>query len=136
MTVAHQTLRRPTGLALLLPLLLLLSGCSKQGSMAAPVDEDQAHTTLVETLDAWKAGRLPADLRSASPEIIAQDPDWENGMKLQEYEAVGKGEKRDANLESQNTLTRVDPQGTIVTKSVTYIVGTDPVLTVFRKVNM
>jgi hypothetical protein len=121
-----------------LPLLAtLLTACNNQRpNLAAKVEPEKARTTLTQTLDAWKAGKSPDDLKSLSPKIVAQDMDWQRGMTLKRYELLGDGVERDANLECQVKLSLVDKQGQAVEKTVTYIVGTDPVLTVFRKVFM
>lgn len=115
---------------------LWLSGCGDTARTAAPVDPGQARTTLKAALNAWKEGRSPSDLRSRSPEIVAQDADWQRGMKLTDYEVLGNGDERDANLECRVKLKMVDKQGKPVERTVTYVVGTDPVLTVFRKVEL
>lgn len=123
-----------------LPFLAILSvvccgtiGCGNS-KKAAPVDPDKARSTLKVTLDAWKEGKQPSDLRARSPEIVAQDADWMRGMKLTEYEVLGEGDERDANLECPVKLRMVNAKGKAIVRTVTYIVGTDPVLTVFRKV--
>lgn len=112
-----------------------ISGCGNQGRTAAPVDPEQARTTLKITLDAWKNGESPSDLRARSPEIVAQDADWQRGMKLSAYQVLDDGDARDANLECRVKLSLRNKAGQSVDRSVTYVVGTDPVLTVFRKVN-
>ena len=123
---------------ILLTILFLafaLTGCGDRAKRAAKVEPDKARATLTQALDAWKAGKTPDDLKSQSPSIVAQDFDWLGGMKLSSYEVLGSGEERDANLECPVKLSLVGKDGKSVKKTVTYIVGTDPVLTVFRKMN-
>jgi hypothetical protein len=118
-------------------LLLLSAGCSNQNPhKAAPVDAGKARTTLTLVLDAWRDGKTPDSLQDRSPKIVVQDMDWKQGMTLKGYQVIGTGDERDANLECRVKLSLVDKQGKTVEKTVTYIVGTDPALTVFRKVFM
>jgi hypothetical protein len=117
-------------------LLLLAGGCSERPKTAAPVNADQARSTLKTALDAWRDGKTPDSLQQGSPRIVVQDMDWKQGMTLKSYQLIGSGDERDANLECAVKLSLVDPQGKPLEKTVTYIVGTDPVLTVFRKILM
>lgn len=117
--------------------LLLAVGCSNQNpNKAAPVDAGKARSTLKLVLDAWKDGKAPKDMQTHSPKVTVQDMDWLRGMTLKRYEILDGGVERDANLECQVKLSLLDQQGKTVEKTVTYIVGTDPELTVFRKVFM
>ena len=66
--------------------------------------------------------------------MVVQDRDWQQGVELVDYEIAGPGDAQDANLICDVQLTLRGSDGTSTEKTVTYIVGTDPVLTVFRKV--
>ena len=123
--------RRAAGLACVA--LLAACGCSSQGPRAAPVDPDVARSTLRTVLDAWKSGETPESLQNRSPSIVAQDMDWKMGHQLIDYAIEGEGEAVDANLYSPVRLQLRSPEGRESTKNVRYIVGTDPVLTVFRE---
>ncbi len=65
---------------------------------------------------------------------MIQDRDWETGSTLVAFEVRGAGKAEDANLLCDVRLKLRGAGGREVEKDVTYIVGTDPVLTVFRKV--
>ncbi len=121
--------------ALLAAALLCLptAGCTRGPRRAAPVNAERAREALRETLEAWKKGERPEALRERSPAITAQDMDWESGHRLIGYEVLGGGKELDANLECPVRLTLRDPQGREARKDVQYIVGTDPSITVFRK---
>ena len=112
---------------------LTLCGCTSEGPQAAPVDLDLARSTLQTVLDAWKSGETTESLQSRSPSIVAQDMDWQTGWALAGYQIDGPGEAVDANLYCPVRLELRSPDGKNVTKNVRYIVGTDPVLTVFRE---
>lgn len=112
-------------------LCLILSGCGSQ--RAAPVEVELARATLTQVLDHWKSGGAIGDFRKQSPEIIVQEALWSGGRKLQGYALVGEARAVDANWFCDVELTLApDTGGEPVKKTVTYAVGTDPVLTVFR----
>ncbi len=116
--------------ALLTILVFLpLSGCSS--GPQHPVAPEQAKQTLEKVLNGWKEGK-PADTwRKEKPEIVVQDFDWTTGKKLTSFEILGDGKAVDAVLHCEVKLV-LDDAGQSKTKTVTYLVGTSPVLTVFR----
>lgn len=109
--------------------LALAAGC---GSGNRPVNPDVARQTLQKTLEEWKGGAKPDALRQASPQIVVQDLDWSDGAQLTAFEILGDGKPVDANLIAQVKLTLRGKDGKEAEKTVTYVVGTSPVLTVFR----
>jgi hypothetical protein len=127
-------LRIRPGAAVLLIVGSLTIGCSRGPQRAAPVNPDQAREALKITLESWKQGEEPAALRDRPPNITAQDMDWEAGLRLIEYQIVDDGKLDDANLRCAVKLALRDPQGRDVHKSVKYVVGTNPIITVFREV--
>ena len=112
---------------------LTLAGCG--GPRNQPVKVDLAKATLNQVLEHWKSGGNMDDLRKRSPEIVVQEAQWTNGAKLQEFQLIGDGRAEDASwfCEVQLTLKPADG-GEPTQKSVTYVVGTAPVLTVFRAI--
>lgn len=124
------------GRALRAAILILVAvpiGCSQGPQKAAAVDPGSARTALQTALDAWKAGKKPADLKTGSPAMTVQDLDWESGSKLVSYEVKSEGNKDDANLRIPVSLTIADSAGGEQKKDVTYVVGTSPSITVFRE---
>jgi hypothetical protein len=113
-------------------LLGVAAGCTRQ-QHAAPVNPELARKSLRQVLDGWKRGDDMASFRQASPSITVQDMDWTSGYKLLDYEIVGDGKYDDANLLCPVKLKLQDPKGNSVNREVTYMVGTDPVITVFRE---
>jgi hypothetical protein len=109
-------------------LMLALSGCS--GTAAHAVDTPRARDALVTALDHWKQGDKPRSISS----MTVQDLEWESGAKLLEYQVLGEGQAKDANLSIKVKLTLgVAPgKGTKIEKTVNYLVGTSPSVTVFR----
>ena len=116
----------------LLMVLCLATGCTGQ-QHAAAVNPDLARKSLREVLDSWKRGDDLAAFRQASPSITVQDMDWTSGYKLLDYEIVGEGKYDDANLLCPVKLKLQDPNGKAMSREVTYMVGTNPVITVFRE---
>jgi hypothetical protein len=115
-------------------LCLALPGCSEPRAEA--VDVDLARSTLVQVLEHWKNEGTIDDLRAQSPEIVVQEAHWTNGRRLQNFSLLGDGNAEDANWFCEVELTLTPEAGDVKakTKTVTYVVGTDPVLTVFRAI--
>jgi hypothetical protein len=107
-----------------------LAGCG--GNPRYPVNPNVAQETLKTTLDGWKSGKTPSDLKTADPAIVVQDADWSGGAKLMSYEVQPDATPVDANLVAKVKLTLESADGKKKEKMATYLVGTEPVLTVFR----
>ena len=117
---------------------LLLPGCGDP-SRAHAVNEPTARDALKTALDGWKKGETPTSFASASSPMIVQDFEWESGTKLVDYQLVDDGKAFDANLRIQVKLTLTGGQekkaaasGKNLEKTVWYLVGTSPKVTVFR----
>jgi hypothetical protein len=113
-----------------------LAGCNSGPQRAGPVDVELARESLRMALDSWKRGEPPDALRDGSPSITAQDMDWKAGYALVAYEIRGDEREDAANLHCPVQLTLRDQQGREVKKQVTYVIGTDPVITVFREMSL
>lgn len=114
-------------------LLTLTAGCAGNPSEAHRVDAGKARGLLEQVLTSWQQGETPDAWRRKTPEVVIQDLDWQRGAKLQSFEMLGNGEAIDANLHCKVELTLEDSNKKEVSKTVTYLVGTSPVLTVFRE---
>lgn len=110
-----------------------LPGCSGEPGRAANVDAPRAREALKTALESWKKGETPAVLKAAKPVIVVQDMDWEGGALLVDYRVEGDGQGDTANLRVPVALTLRDAKGQDAKKSVTYVVGTSPTITVFRE---
>jgi hypothetical protein len=113
-------------------LFLFVSGCGSRHPTAAPVDEASARATLQSVLESWQRGESAESWRSHEPEVVVQDFQWSSGAKLKEFEILGPGEARDANLYCRVRLILDGSSQGKEQRTVTYVVGTDPALTVFR----
>jgi hypothetical protein len=121
------------GLALV---CVLNAGCSKGPQKAGPVDERLARQCLNAALESWKKGEAIGELRNGSPSVVVQDMDWKTGYALVAYELTGEDRTDDCNLHCPVTVTLRDPKGKEVSKKVTYVIGTDPIITVFREMHL
>lgn len=110
-----------------------VQGCG--GPLVKPVDPEVARSTLKEVLETWKQGGSIAELKRKTPKIVVQEIDWSRGMLLQNFKLLEQGREEDANLFCEVELTLVPAVGgKPVKKTVIYVIGTDPVLTVFRAI--
>lgn len=116
----------------LMMLLIMLSGCG--GGVPHPVQPDVARKTLSQMLESWKKGETPDSLQQAATKIVVQDMDWTAGQSLVSYEILGDDQAVGANLVTKVKLRLRDKEGQSSEKTVTYHVGTSPVLTVFRDI--
>ena len=109
-------------------MLLVVAGCGGAGGGGT---EQEARTALTKALDAWKAGHSAANMRNEDPEVVVGDSDWKQGRKLVAYE-IGSGLFDGKNLRVPVILTVAQPPRGNRKLVVNYIVGTRPVVTIFR----
>ena len=111
-------------------LLLIVTGCGDK--VGAPVKLDVAQQTLLTAIEAWKEGKSAEDLLAEKPSIVVQEAEWVEGTKLLEYEIVNDEEQAGPNLIATVKLKLSKEDGTVTSKTATYVVGTSPGLTVYR----
>ena len=107
----------------------LAFGCQRT-ARDLPLDRGQARQACETFLEAWRDGKQPADLR---PDITGSDHQWVSGRKLVAYELLPEEFNDGTNLHISARLTLQDEKGNEATSNALYIVGTSPVVTVFRK---
>ena len=113
---------------------LTTAGC-RGSSVAHAVDPPRARDALKTALDTWKGGQSPESLKSSSTPMTVQDLDWAGGAKLIDYQVLDDGKALDANLSVRVKLVldgRNKKTGKANEKTVWYLVGTSPSVTVFR----
>jgi hypothetical protein len=118
--------------AIRLPLLISLSMLTIGCSNPHQVKVDVAENTLKSVMESWKSGQAPDSLQKATPPIVVQDMDWMAGAKLVDYQIIDGGKPVDSNLHAKVKLKLANSKGKETEKTVTYLVGTSPKLTVFR----
>jgi hypothetical protein len=112
---------------------LLSVGCGGYSPEAHRVDAGQARTLLENVLASWREGETPESWKLKSPAVVIQDFDWQSGAKLNSFEIVDQGEPVDANLHCRVKLNFTDSRKKDIERTVTYLIGTSPALTVFRE---
>jgi hypothetical protein len=118
---------------LMIGALAALSGCSDSGAKSLALDEALAKASLTKTLDAWKAGQSSESLKSQDPAINTNDWAWDQGYQLKEYRLLGGDRSDGANLHCPVELSVVDKQKRLQKQAALFVVGTSPVITVFRQ---
>jgi hypothetical protein len=110
-----------------------LLGCNDSGAKSLALDEALAKASLTKTLDAWKAGQSSESLKSQDPAINTNDWAWDQGYQLKEYRLLGGDRSDGANLHCPVELSVVDKQKRLQKQAALFVVGTSPVITVFRQ---
>lgn len=111
--------------------VVLTAGCGSSARDLA-LDKAKAHQSLVEFLDTWKAGKPVSEFMSTHAKAAARDPDWEAGKVLTNY-TIGAETDDGTNLHATVKMTLKDPKGEQSDEEIVYIVGTSPVLSIFRQ---
>lgn len=120
---------------------LTFAGCGPRGATDLSLDKDLARSSLAKFLDAWRDGQTTEQLAKASPPVIGRDPAWAEGQKLVAYELLGETDGG-ANLHARVKLKLGGKNGNAgganggtnggTSQEVVYVIGTSPVITVFR----
>lgn len=112
-----------------LALVVIACGCDTS-ARSLHLDEEQARESLTTSLEAWKAGKTPDDLK---PEIIFGDWDWQAGKTLVDYEVLSDERNDGTNLHIPIRLTLKGAKGKSFKGDIVYVVGTSPVITISRQ---
>ena len=113
---------------LVLALLCGVVGCSRS-ARSLSLSQPKAKEACTEFLTAWKEGKKVGDL---APKIVGRDSDWETGKKLESFEILPEEQSDGTNLHLKVRQILRDVKGTEIRQEVAYVVGTSPVVTVFR----
>jgi|JI9StandDraft_1071089.scaffolds.fasta_scaffold05823_2 hypothetical protein len=123
-------LSRVTYICTCMFVLLTFVGCS---GAPRPSNSQTALQSLEKMLETWKTGGTAADLKTGQPSVIAVDDDWERKATLIAYQVQPNPFDDGVNLHYTVQLTLKNAKGKEVKKEQVYIVGTNPVITIFRK---
>jgi len=121
--------RRAVWALVLVAACALTAGCDR-GARSLKLDPELARTSLSAALESWKKGERPAALQDRSPVITVTDANWESGYKLEKYTVTGDEKNDGTNLHITVDLVTRDNKNRPRQSSVTYTVGTSPVITV------
>ena len=118
----------PRRLLVLVMLCVVMAGCSRS-ARSLSLSQPKAKEACTAFLTAWKAGKKVGDL---SPKIVGRDSDWETGKKLESFEILPGEHSDGTNLHLTVRQTLKDDKGREIKQEVAYVVGTSPIVTVFR----
>jgi hypothetical protein len=111
--------------------LCTLAGC--QPTRAPTSDVEEATQLLVQTLDAWKAGKTLPELREPPQSVYVAEELWLQGKPLQDYEVLGPGELFGSNVRFHVALRGVGDGAGKGERQVKYLVTTTPARTIARE---
>lgn len=114
-----------------LPVLLVsgaLAGCARD-ARSLTLDENLARESVIEFLENWKNGGKAEELK---PRITGFDAAWDSGRKLISYELLPDAKNDGANLHVTIAAVFEGKDGKEAKSEIQYIVGTQPVITIFR----
>ena len=115
--------------ALALAVLCVVSPGCDRSARSLSLDEAQAREACTRFLEAWRDGKQAAELR---PEITGRDYEWASGKKLVSFELLPEETSDGTNLHIPVRLTLESGDGEETKSTALYVVGTSPVVTVFR----
>lgn len=105
-------------------LAMMFVGCSSGEVPSFTLDPELARASVQKAMQAWKDGKTPKDLQ---PEMIVGDMDWTQGKKLTSFEILPDEETTDGS----NLYIRVKRKIGSAESQITYVVGTNPSVTIF-----
>jgi hypothetical protein len=108
---------------------VFVSGCEHKN---LPVTPDLAKQSLEAALESWKRGESPEALAARTPPVTVGDFAWREGRKLTDFRVVGEPRNAGFNVSIDVELTFGDAKGAAA-EQATYVVGTDPTITIFRE---
>ena len=118
----------PCRLLVVAMLCMVMAGCSRS-ARSLSLNQPKAREACTEFLKAWQNGKKVGDL---APKIIGRDSDWDAGKKLDAFELLPEEHSDGTNLHLKVRRIVKDGQGRSINQEVAYVVGTSPVITVFR----
>ena len=116
-------------LLVLSAICVLIAGC---GHRSPSLDSNLARSSLERAMEQWKSGGDQTGLNTGSEPIVMNDVDWRSGAQLVSYKILDQGEDMGANLHATLELVVKEKQKKPRKQKITYIVGTSPVVTIFR----
>ena len=115
----------------LIIVLFFLAGCGSKGRNL-PLDKSVAKESLIVFLDTWKNKQSVKALKDRTPSIVGLDDDWDAGKNLENYEILNMDKDDGSNVYAVMTLNFSNSDKAGKSRRVTYIIGTSPVVSIFR----
>ncbi len=132
-TMTRPSLSAACGWLAVAALLAAAAGCGSANARSLSLDPVLAKQSLTTFLETWKQGKDLGALKAQTPSIVAGDEAWSAGSKLVAYKISGHEFNDGANLHLTVELLLSSKKKKAGKTTVTYIVGTSPVITIFRK---
>lgn len=107
----------------------LCLGCGAGGARDLSLDRERARQELAAFLQAWQEGQELPTFLAGRADMAGHDPDWAAGKRLLSYELSDDGD--DGTNAHFDAALRLERQPAAV--HVEYVVGTSPVVSVFRE---
>ena len=120
--------KRPHRLLVLALLCVVTAGCSRS-ARSLSLNQPKARQACTEFLTAWKEGKQIGD---PSPKIVGRDSDWATRKRLDSFEILPEEHRDGTNLHLKVQRIVKDEKGRAINQEVAFVVGTSPVVTVFR----
>lgn len=111
--------------------LTVLAGCGAPPAGPSGTTDD-AGKQLSAALDAWKAGKKPADLQNVKPVVHVADQDWQTGKLLKSYQLSDAPTKNGGSWRVAAVLTLSAEGKPEQQKNVLYEVTLQPAITILR----
>ncbi|HKB42318.1 MAG TPA: hypothetical protein VKD72_38180 [Gemmataceae bacterium] len=109
--------------------LALMLGCGR--SVPPEADPEKARSALASALDAWKNGKPFDALHGASPPVYLNDPQWQQGRRLLDYQLEPDSEQRHGcGLRYTVVLSLEDRKGNSVQRKVLYQIHTESAIVI------
>lgn len=127
-------MRNVAAMVLASGLLLLPSGCGGPTDAAVVADPARARGALTRALDAWKGGQPHDSPGQLTPPVRVADEDWLSGVALVEYQ-IGDTQRVQSSGGTSYWPVELTLRGAGGTskRGVTYVITTDPELSVIRQ---
>lgn len=127
---------RPTPLSAIVCFFLIglitVSGCGPKAGSPYKLDRALAFDSMKLFLETWRDNGSLAALKDRTPSIVGKDADWNKGAKLLSFTIPSDGKDDGTNLYLDVQLELETSSGEKRQKTIRYIIGTQPVVSVFR----
>ncbi len=124
--------RLNANLSVVVLLCSLFVGCGPQAGNPRPLDRTLAMDSMKLFLETWRDQGSPDSLKDRSPSVVVNDADWDSGNKLLAFEIPTSGDDDGSNLYLDVKLTLKDETGEQRDKTIRYVIGTKPLVSIFR----
>lgn len=120
-------------LGCMLATVTALSGCGPSPGSPYKLNRELALDSLKLFMETWRDQGSLAALKDRQPSIVGKDADWNKGAKLLAFTISPDGRDDGTNLYVDVQLDLQTSSGEKRQKTIRYVVGTEPVVSIFRE---